>query len=116
MFAEQVVLLKGELEEHLQMHVEQEERTKITMRELQGELARAQRQAAAAATAAAGASGDGDSGGGADLSELESLREEVALLGEEKAALTVDIEEVTTDLTRVQVSVLVCLFCRNFGT
>jgi len=101
-FAEEAVLLKVELEEHQQMHREQEERSKQALKEMQEELHRAQRLLEAGGGAAA-ASGDAAAAAPAiDDAELQALREELEILREEKAALNNDIEEVTTDLTRVQ--------------
>lgn len=109
--AEQAVLLKQDLEDHVAMHAEYEARTRTELKEMKDELMHAKRQAEQAlATHAASSNGPTANGtshaaanGIADSDgDIAGLQEEIQLLQEEKQQLNQDIEEVTTDLTRVQ--------------
>jgi chromosome segregation ATPase len=103
-FAEQAVMLKLELEEHMQLHAEAEMRNKQALKEMEEELHKWQRHASTnnngnpLTVPPAAISGSSES----NDAELQALKDEINALQEEKAALNSDIEEVTTDLTRVQ--------------
>ena len=108
--AEEVVLLKQELEDVLTQRNESESRMRTEIKELKDEIQHLRRTASASAAAAADAVASASSlttdadapAATSDSSSIDALKEELTILQEEKTNLMQDVEDMTTDLTKAQ--------------